>query len=243
MCWSAEASAAMVAAGVVATGIALSRKEPPAIPLTLGYFTVMEGLQLAGYGVLDQCGTTANQAVTLLSYLHIVFQPLVINLFAMELVPAPIRARARRWVIMLSLAAGAVMLAQLLPVPAFGKCLPGTPLCAEALCTVSGSWHIAWNIPYNGLMVPLERALGFGSGFPTYMLAVFVLPLVYGAWRFVLLHAVTGPFLAWTLTDNPNEMPAVWCLFSIAILVVSLSIRARGSVTARTWWGMRVTSG
>ena len=44
-----------------------------------GYFTVMEGLQVWGYTVVDSCGTPQNQAVTLLSYLHIAFQPMVFN--------------------------------------------------------------------------------------------------------------------------------------------------------------------
>ena len=83
------------------------------------------------------------------------------------------------------------------------------------------------------------RALGFPFAhvfqFPFYLAAVFVLPLVYGAWRFVVFHAVCGPLLARALTDNPNEMPAIWCLFSIGLLLVGLSPMIRGHVlgTAR----------
>jgi len=240
MCWSVEASAAMVVAGTVATGVAYRQKQAPAIWVALGYFTVMEGLQLAGYGVLDQCNTASNRTVTVLSYLHIAFQPLIINLFAMELVPEAVKQRMRIWVFGLCAVSAAIMLAQLLQINAFGQCVPGTPLCGEQFCTVSGSWHIAWDIPYNGLLVPFERAIGFQSGFPSYMLAAFVLPLIYGAWRFVLVHLVSGPILAWTLTNDPNEMPAVWCLFSIAILFINLSPLVRRSVSTKTWWGVTV---
>ena len=90
MCWSLGASVAMVGLGAGATGLLYRRGEPPAIWLTLGYFTVMEALQVSGYLVLDQCGTRANQTVTLLSYFHIVLQPLFINAFALELVPPEI---------------------------------------------------------------------------------------------------------------------------------------------------------
>ena len=45
---------AMVAAGAVATGVTWHRDEPLAIWGTLGYFTLMEALQVAGYGVLNQ---------------------------------------------------------------------------------------------------------------------------------------------------------------------------------------------
>ena len=70
----------------------------------------------------------------------------------------------------------------------------------------------------------LPRSLGLTTvQFPAYLLAVFVLPLAYGAWRFVLFHALAGPILAGTLTDNPLEMPAIWCLFSIGIILIALS--------------------
>jgi hypothetical protein len=87
---------------------------------------------------------------------------------------------------------------------------------------VTGDWHQAWDVPYNGLLVPLEDALGTWFGFPTYILAAFVVPLFYGAWRFVLFQALLGPILAGRLTSNPNEVPAIWCLFSVGIILISL---------------------
>lgn len=243
MCWSPEASAAMVVIGGAATGLAHRRGEPAAIWGTLGYFTAMEALQLAGYGVLDDCGTTGNRAVTMLSYLHIALQPIIINLFALELVPKAVSALARFWVLLLAAAASAVMLVQIAPQDSFGTCLPGSPLCGPAWCTVSGNWHIAWDIPYNGLFVPFENAIGIHSGFPTYMAAVFLLPLAYGAWRFVVVNAAAGPVLATFLTNDPNEMPAVWCLFSIGIILIAISPALRGKVSAQSWWGVPVKQG
>ena len=236
MCWSATASISMVGIGVVVTAVAASRGQPRAIWLTLGYFTVMEALQATGYAVVDQCGTASNQAITLLSYLHIVFQPFFINAFAMELVPELVKARLRRGVYLCCAASSAVMLAQLYPFEWAGSCRLGAALCGDELCLVSGEWHIAWNIPYNGLLLPLENALGIQSSLPTYFLAVFVMPLAYGAWRLVIFHAIAGPILATALTGNPNEVPAVWCLFSIGILLIGLSplIRRRFETTA--WW-------
>lgn len=232
----------MVAVGAAATVVAYRRCEPFAIWGMLGYFSGMEALQLAGYGVLDNCGTTANRTVTVLSYLHIVFQPIVINLFALELVPKPVAARVRLWVLAVAGASSAVMLVQILPFEHFGSCRAGTPLCGPAWCTVSGNWHIAWDVPYNGLFLPFETMIGLHSGFPAYMVAVFLLPLVYGAWRFVILNAVAGPILASLLTDDPNEMPAVWCLFSIAIILIAMSPAVRRSVSAQSWWGIPVST-
>jgi hypothetical protein len=230
----------MVLAGGVATAVTYRRGETTAIWATMAYFTAMEALQVAGYLVVDQCGTVTNRSVTVLSYLHIVFQPFFINWFAMELVPPPVRAKLRRWVFALCAVSSVLMLLQIAPLPALGACVPGSPLCGAAYCTVSGNWHIAWEVPYNGLMAPIDALLGADFGFPSYMLAAFGLPLLYGAWRFVLVHATAGPILAHMLTDNPNEMPAVWCLLSIAILLLGLSPAVRRRVETETWWGRDV---
>jgi hypothetical protein len=95
-------------------------------------------------------------------------------------------------------------------------------------------------VPYNGLLLGIERTFGIHVGFPTYMIAVFIMPLIYGAWRFVVAHAIAGPILAAWLTTNPNELPAIWCLFSIAILLIGLSPIARQTVTAKHWWGRQI---
>ena len=227
----------MVGIGAVATGVVAARGQPRAIWLALGYFTVMEALQATGYAVVDNCGTPSNQAITLLSYLHIVFQPFFINAFAMELVPGPVKARLRRGVYLCCAASSAVMLAQLYPFEWAGNCRLGATLCGAELCMTSGEWHIAWNIPYNGLLLPLEDALGIHlSGFPTYVLAAFLLPLAYGAWRMVIFHAFAGPILADVLTSNNNEAPAIWCLFSIGILLIGLSPVIRQHFETTAWW-------
>jgi hypothetical protein len=226
-----------MALGAAGTVVTIARRDPSAVPLALGYFTAMEALQLAGYAVLDACGSPLNQVVTLLSFLHIVFQPFIINAFAMELVATADKARARPWVYGACTISAVVMLLQLYPFDWAGACRAGTTLCGPALCTVAGNWHIAWQIPYNGLLLPLEALTGTWFGFPTYMLAVFVLPLAYGAWRFTLFHALAGPVLASLLTDSPNEMPAIWCLFSVGIVLFGLSPWLRAGVSRPGGWG------
>jgi len=230
MCWSASVSVAMVGLGAAATVVTARRGEPRAIWMTLGYFTVMEALQAAGYAVVDQCGSPANQSLTLLSYLHIVFQPFAVNAFAMAIIASPPGARARRWVWLFCALSAAVMLAQLVPVERLGQCRPGTILCGEAFCLTSGDWHIAWDVPYNGLFNPLAGLFGYPVNFPTYLLTVFVMPLFYGAWRMVVFHALFGPILASLLTTNPNEMPAIWCLLSIALILIGISPLIRRKV-------------
>lgn len=232
MCWSETATYAMVGLGTAATVVAVRRGEPTAIWVTLGFFTGMEGLQAAGYAVVDQCGSGLNQSVTLLSYLHIAFQPIVINAFAMALVPGGVSQPMRRRVYGLASLATLLLLVRLMPLDWAGRCVPGETLCGPALCTISGDWHIGWEVPLNNLwsIVPVIDVSGW---FPAYMLAVFVLPLFYGAWRFALFHLLVGPVLAYTLTSNPNEYPAIWCLFSIGIILIALSPVIRRQVAPR----------
>jgi len=242
MCWSEAASWSMVAAGGAMTVATARRGDPLAIPVTFGYFTTMEALQGAGYLVVDACGSPANQVVTYLSLLHIVFQPFFINAFAMELAPRSLGRGARTAVFVVCALCSALMLLQLYPFDWAGPCREGARLCGPALCTLSGDWHIAWTAPYNGLTVPFETMLGVWSGFPSYMVAAFALPLLYGAWRFVVFHAVAGPILAGLLTSNPNEMPAIWCLFSIGLLAMGLSPWMRARLSAPGGWGRPTTA-
>jgi hypothetical protein len=222
MCFGLPVTVAMVGVGAAAAVHTARIGRPAAVPLALGYFALMEALQAAGYLVIDRCGSPANQVVTYLSMLHIAFQPFVINAFAMELTPGPVSARTR-WLVYLACAvASVVMLLQLYPFGWATACTPGSTLCGAQLCTVWGTWHLAWDVPYANLFAWAPAAFGWQT-FPSYLLAVFLLPVLYGAWRFALFHLAVGPVLAGLLTDDPNEVPAIWCLFSIGILLLALT--------------------
>lgn len=235
MCWSMGATVAMVGIGAAATVVTIRRREPPAIPAAIAYFTLMEALQVAGHATVDRCGTPANETVALLSYLHIVFQPFFINALAMRLVTREVRPPLRVATWLLCGASAAVMLLQLYPFSWAGACPAGASLCGERLCVVSGSWHIAWEIPRNDLLGEFRHIHPAAAAFPTYMIGVFLLPLAYGAWRFVAFHLLAGPVLASWLTDNANEMPAVWCLFSIGIVLIGLNPWIRRRFATPGW--------
>jgi hypothetical protein len=213
----------MVSGGIVATTVTIWQCRPVAIPVTIAYFTLMEALQVIGYRVIDQCGLPANQIVAYLSIIHIIFQPFFINAFAMELVPEKLRLRVRSLVYGLCSLSAVIMLLQLYPFDWAGTCRPGSTLCGPAFCTVSGSWHIGWEVPFNGLSSLFEQLSGIRAAFPSYIIVVFLLPILYGSWRFAVFHLLVGPILANLLSENPNEWPAIWCLLSIGIVVVSIT--------------------
>ncbi len=81
MCLGPGATLAMVAAGRVATTVAVRRSEPRLMAYALGELTLIEVLQVAGQAVVDDCGKRANGIITRLSYLHIAFYtPVIIAL-------------------------------------------------------------------------------------------------------------------------------------------------------------------
>lgn len=212
MCWSASASIVATAVGGAATVYAAKKGVPKVRWLTLGFFTFMEFLQAVSYIWLNQCDVSANIWLTRLSYLHISFQIPVINAFALSFVSEQIRNKWFRLVMVASFIATLLMMTKLfMPilwnVPQELMCKMGGALCGVNTCSYMGNWHLAWRLPL----------MGFDPRFLLYTIPVFVFPLLYGAWRWSLFHLIFGPTLATFLTTNRNEMPAIWCLFSIAI--------------------------
>lgn len=230
-------STGMVAIGAVTTVYGRRIGLPTAVWFALGFFTFMEALQAAGYLVINQCGTFANQAITVLSYLHIAFQPTVINAIALQLIPTGVRRRIQFWVYGLCALSSAFMVAQLLiPTDIAGHCRIGECMCAPTLCTRSGDWHLAWDVPYNGLGTWIEDRLGgVNWGMPTYMLSVLLVPFLYGSWRFTLFQLLVGPIFGNLVTTDNNEVPAIWCLFSIGIVALTFFPPLLDWFTVRRW--------
>lgn len=233
MCWSGEASLALAAAGMATTAYVAWKKESPLLYLPLGYFSLMELLQGYTYSVIDQCGLPGNQIATLLGYLHIAFQPFFATMIALYFIPEDVRKRVQGFAYSVCTFSSVFMIIQLFPFDWAGTCTLGRPLCGPELCSVSGNWHIAWLIPVNDIG---ETALWpFENGFWTYQFAVFMLPILYGSWRLTIFHYLFGPLLASLTTGNPNEIPAVWCLLSIAILMVVVKTPLRQHMHVKSW--------
>jgi len=233
MCWSGQASAVLAVAGFGTTAYAAYRREPAAIWMPLGYFSLMEMLQAFTYSVIDQCGLPSNQIATLLGYLHIAFQPFFVNAVSMHFIPDRVRAQIAPAVYALCFASAVFMLLQLYPFEWAGHCDPSMPLCGTRLCSVHGNWHIAWQVPTNGMCNGF--AAGPSHGFPSYFIAGIIVPILYGSWRMTLFHLMLGPWLAALTTNNMTEWPAVWCLLSIGLLTIAVKTPIRRVLYVRQW--------
>jgi hypothetical protein len=215
MCWSSSASIAATALGGVATVYAAKKGYPKVRVFTLGFFTLMELLQAVSYIWIDQCGMGTNILLTRLSYLHIAFQPPVITAFMLSYLSELKRKQWYKLAMGIAFASTFLLLIRLFvpmvwDVPQQFMCQVGGSMCAEDVCTYRGNWHQAWRMPL----------LGVVPGNLIYFIPVFILPIFYGAWRLSLYHFIFGPLLANLLTTDSNEAPAIWCLFSVALLGV-----------------------
>jgi hypothetical protein len=238
MCWSGEASLALAAGGFMFAGIAAYKKESYMLWLPLVYFSSMELLQGLTYSVIDQCNLPSNQIATLLGYLHITFQPFFINMLAMYFIPAIVRHKVQWWVYGVCFASAIFMLLQLYPFKWAGQCILGYFFCSDQLCSSRGNWHIAWEVPVNGITNPIAAHPFWGyvlTGYPTYKIAVFFMPLLYGSWRLTLYHFLIGPSLSMALTTNMNEVAAIWCLLSIGIIAVVIKTPIRKYMFVQNW--------
>jgi len=243
MCWSGEASAVLATTGFVSTSYFFYKGESKVLCAALAYFSLMELLQAYTYTVIDQCHIPSNQIATLLGYIHIAFQPFFINAVCLHFIPASIRNRISGVVYSLCFIAAIIFMMRIYPFEWETYCYqhsyslkfaPGyslhMPFCGEQICSTSGAWHIAWAIPAND-------SIAMANAYPY---AAFALPLLYGAWRLVLYHFITGPLLAFLTTNDPNEWAAVWCLYSIGLLLLLIKTPIRNYLYVKSWYGLPV---
>ena len=243
MCWSGEASAGLAATGFISTAYFYYKGESKVLCGALAYFSLMELLQAYTYTVIDECQNPSNQVATFLGYMHIAFQPFFVNAVAMHFIPKSIRERISSTVYTLCFAAAVIFMMRIYPFEWVSLCYEKSyhflfmpdikftmPFCGEQICSTSGNWHIAWEIPASGSYAMAS----------SYMYATFLLPLFYGSWRLVLYHLISGPLLSYLTTSDMNEWAAVWCLYSIGLVLLVIKTPIRQYLYVNSWYGFRI---
>ncbi|MEZ5508903.1 MAG: DUF5765 domain-containing protein [Gammaproteobacteria bacterium] len=232
MCWSAEASFALATVGFATVGVAAKQGEKKELFLPLLWFSLMELLQGFTYWWIDMCDSPPNQVLTLLGYLHIAFQPFFANMISMYFLPEGVHRRLAPWVYSLCFAGAIAMIIDIYPF-AWAEHSTLHMLDSTKLCSVSGDWHIAWHVP-----VFDTSWARFGFVKEPYFIMVFLVPLLYGSWKFTLYHILTGVILSVALTRDSHETAAVWCLLSIGLLTVVAKTPIRKVLFIRRWYGV-----
>jgi hypothetical protein len=211
MCWSSSASIAATAIGGAATIYAAKKGYPKAQVVTLGFFTLMELLQAVSYVWIGQCDLGVNDFLTKMSFLHITFQPTVLSAYMLSFLPEKKRQKWSKLAMGVGVTVTTLLFIKMIvpmiwEVPLEHMCRIGESMCGRDVCTYAGDWHQAWRLPLLGYIPTM-----------LYGIPVFIIPLFYGSWRASLYHFALGPLLAHSLTSDPNEWPAIWCLFSIVL--------------------------
>lgn len=225
MCWSGTASAGMASLGFGGALFARWRGEGWMRWVTLMYFSSMELLQAFTYSVIGICVITGtpegkwNEILTILSYLHISFQPIFTNFFGLSFSKKGTELKIwLKWTTIAMVLVSLLMVSRMFFHNLFGVCnYVKTPLCGLDTCSYKGEWHIAWRLALNGF--DEWTIFGHKAVWLVYNIPVFILPLFYGGWRWSLYHFTFGIFLARQLTGNKDEFSAIWCLSSIAFLM------------------------
>lgn len=230
MCWNAPVSLAIGAAGIATAGVAHARGESKMITAPLVFFSLMELLQYASYWYIGACTLQANTLLTQISYVHIAFQPIFMNMVMMYSAP-PISIRIRTIVFALCGVSTIAMLIKIVPTGAQHLCAAGETLCGPMWCSVQGNWHLAWSVPQYSFPLP-------GDTFAFYYFpAVFLLPFLYRAGWTSIAVFMSGPPLAYVLTSgNALEWPAVWCLYSIPIIIYTFVVTVYKRRTGVAWY-------
>jgi hypothetical protein len=239
MCWSGEASLVLATVGFGTATYVAYKGESKELWVPLTYFACMELLQAATYAYINLCDAPPNQILTLFGYLHIAFQPFFVNMVAMYFIPDEVKKKISTAVYSLCAVGAIAMMVKMYPFAWAGHCVVGIEaFCGDKACSVPGDWHIAWQLPLNGLAIDLSQivpGLFYGLHGIAYILVGFVMPFIYGSWRFVVFHIFMGPILSILTTRDPNEYAAVWCLFSIALCLSVIKSPIRKYLHVEQW--------
>ena len=239
MCWSGEASGVLAIVGLsTAAYLAIKKGESKELWISLNYFALMELLQAVTYIYIDLCDNPSNQILTVLLFTCRV-PAIFVNMVAMYFIPVSVKLKIRTTVYTICAIGSLAMLVKMYPFGWAGTCHIGVEgFCGPSVCSTSGSWHIAWQMPLNGIMSdPVKVAFGFDWGIHafTYIAVAFYMPFIYGSWRFVSFHYLIGPFISDITTTDPNEYAAVWCLFSIALCLSVIKTPIRKYLHVKKW--------
>ncbi len=204
----------------------------------------MELLQSFTYLVIGECSNPANQIATILSYIHIAFQPFFINAVCIHFSPPNLRNKISFFAYPFCFFCVIIYILELYPFEWSQTCSPFTHfnLCGKHLCSLYGDWHISWFIPLNSVSIKsflfpetISKTPVISLIFSAYIIATVIVPILYGAWRFCAYQMLLGPVISMILSSSPNERPAIWCLISIGVLVILLHTKLRNLMYSQSW--------
>jgi len=200
-------------------------KGPIPARMCVAYFAAMETLQAFQYSYVGLCDDPVNKVLTILGFVHLAFQPLFVNLY-LGCFMNNAQKKYLPLILGLCLFAGVMMSNRMVftlgDIPCQYKV---EPMCGLTTCTFRGDVHLAWQMPLQH-----SDQDYFTPGFTLHFFMFYLPTFALGMYEYTIFLLLSGPFLGRALTSHNDEIPAIWCFFSI-VQVIFPYVHAR--LTAR----------
>lgn len=221
MCFSKNQSYFMFISCVGMALIKIYNKSSWRIYLPILFLSIKELIQAESYKVVDNCESKYNKFLTILSWIHICFQPIFVNIFFSSFHNDP---KVYDFTIKLCIIACLFLLSKLYvnnDNVYFKECLytnKSVNMCRKQHCTISGQKHIAYGFY-------LREPNTFTPNIFLHMFLIFIPALLLGNHILSLTFFLVGPFLSTWILDKKNkdlgEIASIWCNISISIFIIS----------------------
>jgi hypothetical protein len=231
MCFTEPIAWSMVIGGTIIAALNyIFAPELYFMSIDIAFLVLMELIQALSFPVLNDCNHWWNKAMTIAGYVHICFQPAVLTYgtyLEYSYLKQPNIANRFKFVATMSTFGALFMLWRFLSEyngftkSVLSECpVPETEWVRDTkgpLCTWMGKHHLGWSIPLADVsyMMPGMFIHFFNMHAP--LLCSWDDPKLVVKGILVLL---TGPILPSLITDKLGEQPAIWCLYSVAFVVV-----------------------
>jgi hypothetical protein len=247
MCFNIYWSSGFSLVGLIAAAYVKSTTSNGTLAFGVFFFFLMEFLQVVQYLFISPsldspiCDTTINQVLTVLGFLHISLQPYFLHSINGSLLPVKTMSRdklislkAQYHVVKKLAFLGGMLLFARWPmsfIPGWntlGKAQSTEWLRGHNLCTykTGAMYHLGWSVP---MADPTYNIMGTGI----HSFLMFAPFLALSDWNsFSILFKglffqgivcyCTGPLFAAYLSPNLQEQASIWCLFSIAQIMLML---------------------
>lgn len=221
MCFGSTWTLTSLATCTIAGLITMSVNADIRITAPIFFLAIKEWIQYESYKVLDTCNKK-NQWLTVLSWVHISWQPFFINLFFSYFTPS--KWREYKLVLILCAIYAICNIVRIKELRIGGiktRCAPSEKkaVCQPKTCSYPGVYHLAYGFELESadtsLLVP---------SFFTYVLLSFGPVFVLGPRLLGFLHALVA-IIAMIITHKgtrDGEFAAIWCLNSFWLAVVGL---------------------
>lgn len=216
MCFSPLLTWITAGAGITTATAVGIRTKSYYLSLPLAYFASMEILQGIMYTQLDHPSLLLSKWLIYLAYLHVSFQPLVINYWLGAFISKN-QKEIYHFTLKLSFIGGLLLLSRMYLTSESPLCSSYETLCSATPTIFQGLHHISWGLPLKGA--------GWNYVNPSialHMFLFFIPGVLLGFYRLMAVFFLLGPYLASLITPIPSEQSSIWCVIGLWLLAITI---------------------